>query len=972
MVTLTKLYSIFLLGILICLSGNAWAQQQGELRGEVFDEATGEMLGGATVTLVGTYLGTYADENGRFVIKNIKPGEYTVRITYISYAEKQITGVKISSGGIAQLKVKMVGTETTLGTVVIEGERNMVDLESGRSEVRIGQEQLKDMNTRDVQSVAALQAGITRTPDGLQIRGSRVYETQYLIDGINASDKLAGTGFGVDVNTSAVQEVQVITGGAGPEFGDGTSGVVATKIREGSNTFQTGGTYLRDNFRFGTYFSDKPVPAERMHSSMSWNTDIFNMYLAGPLKKDKLFYFLGGSAESSDEFMSNTLRTENPGLSGTARQLNSSLIEDASRFNDEFWAPRQDNKWSSTGKLTWHVKSGMKLSLTQQNSLNINQNTRSLQIIGNDAIMTPGFQYNFARNLDNATTYTHRSSLTVLSYKWVMNKQWAMDVTFGRSFINLRADANGRAFRSQTIDQIYDPASIVTDPVTVYNPGDSVAYVFPGPGLVNNGGISTLWHDHYASEYTFRPKFSWMSPSKVHYMSFGWEHIEQRYQWADVSRPWIGAPIKVNDTLTIPSTRLGSSSDVWKVNPATGGLFYNDQIRYKGIIADLGLRFMYWAPGTFADQSVADPAAPVTEGVRAQYRKQTVALGSRSYKARILPRLNVTFPVSDNHTLYFNYAHATRLPHPRFVYAGLDPFYQNRSFLSNLGNPAINPEVSVSYEVGVKSQLTSNLVLEVAAFYKDQYDFIVSRSLLIQDQSGRLVTKNFYINQDYARIRGLEITLNRRVSKWLRINANAGYQIATGKSNTAAESALQIRTTGNITATKEQYLAWDRPLDFKLTAIVKSDTNFRIWRIPLTNFRIFLSSTWKSGLRYTPVREVGKETDGRPIYEFIPDQPFAKVGAPWFWTDIKVTKDIPFGSGKGISFTAEIRNVFNNFNAAIINPVTGRGYKKGDPLPNSFRDPNYPNPRDFGAPPFDPARWLEPRHFLFGIIYRFG
>ena len=272
----------------------------------------------------------------------------------------------------------------------------------------------------------------------------------------------------------------------------------------------------------------------------------------------------------------------------------------------------------------------------------------------------------------------------------------------------------------------------------------------------------------------------------------------------------------------------------------------------------------------------------------------------------------------------------------------------------------------------MKSQLTSNLVLEVAAFYKDQYDFIVSRSLLIQDQSGRLVTKNFYINQDYARIRGLEITLNRRVSKWLRINANAGYQIATGKSNTAAESALQIRTTGNITATKEQYLAWDRPLDFKLTAIVKSDTNFRIWRIPLTNFRIFLSSTWKSGLRYTPVREVGKETDGRPIYEFIPDQPFAKVGAPWFWTDIKVTKDIPFGSRKGISFTAEIRNVFNNFNAAIINPVTGRGYKKGDPLPNSFRDPNYPNPRDFGAPPFDPARWLEPRHFLFGIIYRFG
>ena len=970
-----KVRHYFIISIsIICLfvSGLYAQTTTGELQGVVLDEQTGDVMEGATVTIVGTYLGAYADAKGNFKISNIKPGEYTVRVTYISYAEKQLTGIEIIAGKSVQLTIKMVSSEATLGTVVIEGERNMIDLESGRSEVKIGQEQLKDMNTRDVQSVAALQPGITRTPDGLQIRGSRVYETQYLIDGINASDKLAGTGFGVDVNTSAIQEVHVITGGAGPEFGDGTSGVVATKIREGSNTFQSGANYLRDNLRFGSFLGNRAYNPEHRHSGMSWNTDIFNMYLAGPIRKDKLFYFFGGSTERSDEFMSNTLRRENPGYTGTATQLNSSLISDDAKLSDSFWAPRQDNKWSGTMKLTWQVKSGMKISLTQQNSLNINQNTRSLQIIGNDAIMTPGFQYAFSQNLDNASTYTHKSSLTVLNYKWVMGKQWSIDVTMGRSFINLRADANGRPFRSSTISQIYDPASIVTDPVTVYNPGDSVAYVFPGPGLVNNGGISTLWHDHYASEYTFRPKFSWISSTKTHYMTFGWEHIEQRYQWADVTRPWIGAPIQVNDTLTIPSTRLGTSSDVWRVNPATGGLFYNDQIRYKGIIADLGMRFMYWAPGTFADKSVADANAPVTDGVRAQYKRQTVLLGSRGFKARILPRMNVTFPVSDNHTLYFNYSHATRLPHPRFVYAGLDPLYQNRSFLANLGNPAINPEVSVSYEVGLKSQLTSNLVLEMTAFYKDQYDFIVSRSLLIQDQSGRLVTKNFYINQDYARIRGFEITLNRRVSKWLRINANAGYQIATGKSNTAAESALQIRTTGNITATKEQYLAWDRPLDIKLTSIIRTDSNFAFCGIPLRYFRIFFSATWKSGLRYTPVREAGTETDGRPIYEFIPDQPSAKVGAPWFWSDIKITKDIPLHKKKGISITAEIRNIFNNHNAAIINPVTGRGYRRGDPLPNNFRDPNYPNPRDFGSPPFDPSRWLEPRHFLLGIMYQLG
>ena len=958
-----------------CLGFNITAQTQNNsatLTGVVTDEVTGETLPGATVVIVGTYSGANADENGKYVIKNIKPGEYTVRVTYISYAEKLLTGIRLTANESKTLNVKMQSAEATLGTVVIEGEKNMVDLESGRSEVKISQEQLKDMNTRDVQSVVALQAGVSKTPDGLQIRGSRVYETQYLIDGINAQDKLAGTGFGVEVNSNALQEIQVITGGAGAEFGDGTSGVISTKIREGSNRFHGGGSYLRDNFGFFNYLKSNPNKLYvNPNTGASWNTDIFNFNFSGPIKKDKLFFFLGGSVETSDEFMSTTIREENPGLTGTADQLHTSLVKPVSFMDDEFWAPRQDNKWSGTLKLTWNIKPGMKLSFTQQSSLNINQNTRSLQIIGNDAIMTPGFQYAFSQNLDNAATYTHRSNLSVLNYKWLFSDQWSLDVTMGRSFINLRADANGRPFRSSTIDQIYDPSSIVTNPVSVYNPGDSVAYVFPGPGLYNNGGISPLWHDHYTQEYTFRPKFSWQSLNKIHYMSFGWEHQEQAYQWADVTRPWIGAPIKINDTLTLPSTRIGSSSDVWRVKPSTGGFFYNDQIRYKGIIADLGVRLMYWSPGKFAQEAVDNPNAPVTQGVRDQYLKQTVEIGGRGYKARILPRLNVTFPVSDNHTLYFNYSHSTRLPHPRFVYAGLDPFYQDRSFLSNLGNPAINPEVSVSYEVGLKSQITSNLVIQVAAFYKDQYDFIVSRSLLIKDQSGRLVTKNFYINQDYARIRGLEVTLNQRVSQWLRFNFNAGYQIATGKSNTAAESALQIRTTGNITATKEQFLAWDRPFDLKFATILKSDSAFHIWKIPLTRFRVFWTMTYKSGIRYTGVRQNGTEPGGRPIYEYIPGQSYQLLGQAWFWTDLKITKDIPLKGKQSFSLTVEIRNILNNKNSSIVNPITGKGYKKGDPLMNTYRDPNYPNPQDGGLPPFDPSRWLEPRHFMFGLIYQF-
>ena len=45
--------------------------------------------------------------------------------------------------------------------------------------------------------------------------------------------------------------------------------------------------------------------------------------------------------------------------------------------------------------------------------------------------------------------------------------------------------------------------------------------------------------------------------------------------------------------------------------------------------------------------------------------------------------------------MFFNYGRSTQLPHPTFVYTGLDPFFQDRSFFSDLGNPNLDPDVSI-------------------------------------------------------------------------------------------------------------------------------------------------------------------------------------------------------------------------------------------------------------------------------------
>jgi outer membrane receptor protein involved in Fe transport len=579
--------------------------------------------------------------------------------------------------------------------------------------------------------------------------------------------------------------------------------------------------------------------------------------------------------------------------------------------------------------------------------------------------------------MDEATTYTHRSNLTALNLRHSISKEWKLDATIGRLFTRLRADANGRPFRDASLDKVYDPDAIVSYPAGVYqNPNyssDSVLYILPGEGFYNNGGISTLWHDHYFEEITLKAKATWLSASKVHFASMGFEHKGQEMQWIDVNRPWVGAPIRLSDGSFTPSSRIGQSNDVWTVRPHNGALYAQDEIKYKGIIAVIGARFEYWAPGKFADQAIDNPFTFITDANRADYRRQSLSLFGVRWKARFLPKVRVSFPVTENNVLYFNYGHSLRLPHPRFLYAGLDTNYQNRVSGSNAGNPNLNPEVAVSYELGVKSQLTRDFSITATAFYKDQFDFIVNRTAeIIDPRLGReFVDRVISINQDYARVRGLEMGLNYRFSKQLRANFNAAYQVATGKSNTAKESLLQIRQNGQVNTTREQYLAWDRPWDLKSSLIFTPDSSLRVFNLPMKNFRFFLFMTWKSGLRYSPYQAAGVDELGRTRYELVPNSQFTRIGSSWFWTDLSITRDFIIARKLKAFLSFEIKNIFNNKNAQLVNPVTGRGYQNGDPLPYEQRDPRYINPTSSGLPPDNPARFLQPRQFLFGLGFNF-
>ncbi len=940
----------------LLFSSQVFAQARAELFGTITDGETGELLPGVNVFLVGTTSGAATDFDGSYRITDIRPSEYTLQITSIGYEKQLFTGFKIEAGEKRRLDIKMKSTSVLFSeAVTIIGEKPLVDIEDSKTGSTISAETIEMAPTRQIQSLLNTQTGVIKNPEGVNIRGGRTYETGFYIDEVSASDPLAGTGFGIDIGTNSINSVEVTTGGAGVEYGNATAGIVNTRTKSGGDKFNLDMTYKRDNFGFNK------------DAQSSFNQQVIELGMGGPLKlvpkrsRDKWRYFTSLKGNFSDEF-----------IKIPADQVVSSLYPSTN------WTPYQDNRWSGMFKLNYDINPRKRLAFTYLKSLTVNQDFNMLRIVtGNDVPFAPGYQFNFLQQPDNANTYTHDTNLESIRWNHTVSNRFSYRITGSRLYVKLRADANGRPWRPEVVNTEFDPRSIVDFPTTVFNPDDPITFVLPGPGLVNNGGVATLWHDHYVQEFTLNAQGTYYSQDTKNRLTFGTEVKPQEMQWIDITRPWIGAPIELPNGEFTQSFRLGDVSDVWKVNPLRGAFFLADKFKYLGLIADVGVRLEYWFPGQFVDQAIENPAAPIRDEIRQAYKDESYRLGNRYFKMRLLPKFSASFPIKENQMMYFNYGHSMVMPHPSFLYTGLDPFFTDRSTLGFLGNPNLNPEVDISYELGLKSQITSNDALNVSAYWRDKYDFITSSSILVNDITGREVSRTIRINSDYARIRGLEVAYIKRIGKWFNGQVSIAYSIATGQSSSSSETLASILATGNRESTVELPLAWDSPLDAKAFAIFTLNQPGGLWgRSWINHMSLYTEAIFRTGRRYTPYQYIADEPiSGRPIYEIEsdPERRFAKVGSSLFWLNLNYRKWWSMEWGE-IAFTVELTNTLNNKNASIINPVTGRAWEPGDPVPSEWRDPAFLDPRDprsFGSPPDNPARYFEQRHVIVGVGLKF-
>ncbi len=923
------------------------------LTGHLRDKKTKEELIGVNVVLLGTSLGTTSDVNGKYRINNVPAGVYSVSISYIGYEKLVLTGIKIAKDEVKILDINVGQAVLAFEQeVVIVGERPLVDIEQTKTERKISSDVIESAPVRQIQDILNTQTGVQNNPEGISIRGGRTYETSFLVDGVNASDPLAGTGFGVDLGSNSIDNISITTGGGDVQFGDGTAGIVNTQTKSGSSKFESSFGYKRDNLGFNKNWNSV------------WGREIIEATFGGPANfiSKKLKYFSSVKANLDDQY-----------FRAPANQLISSTNPST------FWTPKQDNRWSGMLKLDYEINQKTRLSFSYVRTLTVNQDDNMIRIIGNDEQFMPGFQYKFSLMPDNATTYSHSSNMAILTWRQTLTNKFSYQVQASRMFVNLRADANGRDWRPLNADNEFDPRVIVTFPVTYFNPNDSAVFVSPGPGLFNNNGITPVWHDHYVEETGLRYTGNYYYSSSGNKFTFGGEAKRQEMRWIDINRPWIGAPIQLPDGTIAQSFRLGDYSDVWSATPYRGAFYASNKIKYRGLVAEFGGRFEFWAPGKFVDDAVADSRAPIRDEIRQDYVNSTSKLFGLRYKSRLLPKVSASFPISENQMMFFNYNHSMILPHPTWVYAGLNPLFQDRSTAARVGNPNINPTVDISYELGLRSQLSTNDALSVSAYWKDKYDFITSASIQIKDFTGREVTRSMFINSDYARVRGIEVTYNKRIGKWFNGQGSFSYMIATGQSSSTNESLNQILNTGIKEDTKELFLAWDSPIDLKGYALLSKDTKTGFFGVNgLNRMALYVEGIYRTGRRYTPFTFQGYEpTTNRPIYEQDPDPSarWSKLGESNWWADITFRKWW-FLSNKAknrIDFSVQITNVFNTVNGIIINPVTGRAYRYGDPVPTNQRDPLYQDPRDprsSGTPPLDPSRFRAPRNIIFGIAFK--
>ncbi len=904
------------------------AQGSGTLTGVINEANNKSGLPGVNVMVKGTYYGAASDLEGRYRIDNISPGSYDIEVSMIGYKIILKTGVTIGPGEIIDLDFNMEETVLSFGEdVVVMGKKPLFDVDETSSIARVRREDIEAKVVSSVEDILSEQIGVTTQDGEIHIRGGRIDESIFIVDGFSVKDPLSGYSGNLFVNADAIEELEIVTGGYNAEYGQAMSGVVNIKLKEG-----------RDNYE-GTvkYSSDRLL-------SDNFNSDRIEFNLGGP---DLLFQTLptviGFDLPGRFSFFFNGYGKMYDGNLPVASRLyphrywKSSMISD-SKADDIMskLAGRENNDWHLLYKLTWELTSKKKLSASYDASMNINQGYFMPR-----AFSSTSFPYRYMNILDNYNTITRDTRLLNLNWTHTLSTSSFYEITVGK-FTTMEHSAVQDLHWSDYQQRLdLEPINYNLDDTDL----DGNIQITYGDEFYDTG-FAPEWYD-LSSENT-RFDIDWTVHTKSgHKVKTGFEHTITEIQVLDIDEPWSG------------SSGFGANYDYYNAKTYFGAFYLQDRIIFEGMTLNLGLRTDYWIPGRYVEDAISDTSnIIITDKARKIFDEETFNFPwfeePYKMKARLSPRFGISHPITDNDVLYFYYGHFSQLPTFQYVYAKINSKAQ--STYQVFGNPNLNPKTTVQYELGVKHRFSEDQVLELKAYWKDMFDYETSQTIRPSNPKYAHLSFNMYFNADYARSRGVEAILKSRLFKNWYIDLNFNYSIVTGKSSSPMDNLLVQAGQLSEKPLGENYMSWDRPLHFFANLSYSHPSNWGV------SARL----EYESGRRYTrSIQDTVIYVGDRPYYEGPreDDRPYAYVSEiPSRNVDLKFYKTFKVGNFKLKSYL-EVENLTNETIPRRINPYTGQGYGPGEIY--GYRMANSPDPN------LDPSRNRKLRSMEIGLQFIF-
>ncbi len=317
------------------------AQTTSGIVGTVAD-VSGARVPGATITATNTATGvkyhSASDAQGSYRITQLPPGSYTMEVVSTGFETQELQPFTLLVAQQSQQNIALAVGKATQ-TVSVSAASLLIDPETSTQSQVIGTQQIESLplNGRDYIQLAQLSAGVTPITAGMAspasawtgteavsvaIAGLREDDVSYLYDGIETRNAWYGAE-GLLPSIDNIQEFNVEQSGAPASFSDGAA-FINVITRSGTN--QLHGSvfeFLRNNDLDARNYFD-------VGSAPPFHQNQFGARLGGPIKKNKMFFFL------NYEGFRQIQPTDEYNLVPTAQQLAGNFSTDSQQLYNPF------------------------------------------------------------------------------------------------------------------------------------------------------------------------------------------------------------------------------------------------------------------------------------------------------------------------------------------------------------------------------------------------------------------------------------------------------------------------------------------------------------------------------------------------------------------------------------------------------------------------------------------------------------